>query len=723
MNFTPSQFLRFLYSEKDFLVCRFIPEKGTNKGRPFERVAHGVNNALGIFNAEWPTAEFKFLFPCVGVNPRDEKGKVITQRTAFVDIDGAPLPAWARERADAICSRDDTHHHLFFIFRDREENAESRKTYSAIVKRLLVLTGSKEKSAHDSARVFRIPGVPHRKNGVLSPEYKCVFLRNNLHIVDFEDRFKFLSGLEKGEPAQQTSGVATPAPVAPNAVNFLRATYKKKDKIGEGDGRSQRLFFLGLDCHSWGVTLDSALALAHEINTDFLPPETAQTVDHQIKSAYKYARGEFGALAERAKDGTEAKQRSEMAAFKRVQKVRDAFSSWRYIHDAARFSDLNTARSFSTTEQIENYISQVICEPVKLRDLLARDALQTCDAIDYNPTDTARVFERDGMTFFNSYRPAPAARRDADLKKSAVRVFKEHVAFIATNENEEKNLLSYFAYLVQNPGCKVDWAPLIISPKEGLGKSAFAKLFANIFGAWNCSSVDDDDLTGAWTDFVAEKLFVVSHEVETHEKTSLKKLKKLITETRVSVKKKYARTYETENRANFLFLSNKINALRIGRDARRFFVIVNKKEPRERAYYATLFDAFERGAGWVADYLMSLDLSHFAPHGDAPKTEGLDEVAEASKPESVAWIEKALAAKAGEIIDLDSFVSETRFAAPIGAAGYVSRPAVVQAMTASGYERRQYKSGGTSHRVWFRGDAEAFAEALKRMKEKVAKIA
>ena len=141
----------------------------------------------------------------------------------------------------------------------------------------------------------------------------------------------------------------------------------------------------------------------------------------------------------------------------------------------------------------------------------------------------------------------------------------------------------------------MDWTPLIISKSEGLGKSAFSVLFRKIFGEHNCSTVSAQRLLSGWTDFIAEKLFVTSHEVETSDTAALTELKSLITESRVRVNAKYARTYETNNCANFLLLSNKLSALRLEKNSRRFFVIYNSEAPKEKEYYSALFNAIENG--------------------------------------------------------------------------------------------------------------------------------
>ena len=696
-----------LFNYDEHINLRVIKENGGAQNRM-------ASAGLIELNAIYPGA-----FPCIGINPRGKTIKELaTIKNLAIDIDGAPLPAWAKERADIICSRGPLNHHLYFCFAE----GVTRDEYKAIATRLIAATPGADKAVSDPERVLRLPGFAYNKKGVSGDGYKIAFMRKKIDRLPIAEKFKWL--LVAPQPAQQLSTVqGTPQPVAaPNAVSYLKSLYLKKEKLSSGEGRSRRLWFVGVDCHQWGVPLADALTLAAEINAAFEPPETSQVVQHQIKSAYKYAKGEFGALATRAADATEVKRRAELKAFERAQKVRDTFADWVYVHAAARFCDSKTGYALASKEQIEDYITAHIGEQVSLRDLMARDALARCDRMEFDPARSEQIFERDGLRFFNAYAPPriPAPRAE-EYKKTAVRAFKEHVGYLTTSEAEEKHLLDYFAYCVQNKGRKVDWTPLLIS-KEGVGKSAFYSLFSHIFGEHNCATVDAENLLEGWTDFIAEKLFVVSHEVEMTEKQGLKKLKTLITEKRVRINAKYERKYETTNCANFLLLSNESNALRLSAESRRFFVIFSRAEPREKSYYGELFDAIENGAGWIEDYLTARDLKDFTPHGPAPKTEGLRILAMASRGDGQAWLDERAERREGEFSK--PFVSAPAIAAeaslsPGSVGKYVTQRSAAAWLANNGFRPVVYREGQATRRGWFKGDEMAFQEALKNLKEKV----
>jgi hypothetical protein len=389
-------------------------------------------------------------------------------------------------------------------------------------------------------------------------------------------------------------------------------------------------------------------------------------------------------------------------------------------------ADSKTDRALTSREQIEDFISREIGEPVNFRRLLSDYAIETCDKMEYAPHREEKTFECGGETFFNSYRPNTAeVKRDPELKKTAAKIFLDHIDFIATSDVERVTLKNYFAFCVQNVGQKVDWTPLIISKHEGLGKSAFSVLFRKIFGEHNCSTVSAARLLSGWTDFIAEKLFVTSHEVETSDSSALTELKTLITESRVRVNAKYARTYETNNCANFLLLSNKLSALRLDKNSRRFFVVYNNEAPKEKAYYSTLFDAIENGAGWIYDYLMSVDLSAFDAHGAAPETAGLAMITEVTKPDTLKWLESQYEQQAGAfaatIIDMISIERDAAQFAPPNVARYINSRTISTFLYHAGFSPREYRLNGVHKHSWFNGDDLAFEKELKKLRDKTQK--
>ena len=136
-----------LFYDTDAVQIRVIHEQ--EKRVFLNRVFHPPDEAAAYLEKNAAGVERKNAFACVGVNPREMSGDGEVEKLVniVVDIDGAPLPDWAHEHADVICTRDETHHHVYFCFAPMGPTEQNRKKYSDTVKKLLNLSGSAEKLA------------------------------------------------------------------------------------------------------------------------------------------------------------------------------------------------------------------------------------------------------------------------------------------------------------------------------------------------------------------------------------------------------------------------------------------------------------------------------------------------------------------------------------------------------------------------------------------------
>jgi len=709
-----------LFSDADAVQIRVLHE--TEKRAFTNRVFHSPSEALDFLERNGKNFAAKNAFPCVGVNPRElsAESEVETLRNVVVDIDGAPLPAWASERADVICSRDALHHHLYFCFSPLGASEKNRKKYTETVKELLRLTGSKEKAAHDPERVIRLPGFTHGKTGKPAPGYRVAFVRENVTREAFNKKFAWLSETAQPEQALPAAPATPTVKASENTIAYLHALYAKKPVRAAGDGRSRELFFIGLDAHAWGIDEADAVKLATRIsNEKHEPPEKADVIAHQIKSAYKYRRGDFGSLLTEAATKTERQQVAARLKFERIGRARDLLAGYIYVHGAERLINRETRFELTSLQQINNYILSRLGEQVTLADLLQNSAIETADAIDFAPGEP-ETFERSGQTLFNKYLPGAAPESEGKAK-AAVKIFREHIAYLSTSENEEKTLLEFFAFIAQRPGEKLTWAPLVISKNTGIGKSALSELAAQLLGAHNVGYAESDDLTGQHTDYIAEKLLVVAHEVETGDKNVMRRLKSLITEPRVRVIAKYARTYETRNCANFLFFSNRLDAIRVDDNDRRLFVVYNRKEPQTQAYYDTLFETFKNSAGHILEYLRGVDLSGFNPHARPAHTEGRKILTEHSESELSTFLREAFEQNAGpfarQVFSSREVLDFVSLAAPESARRFASQRAVAAWLDGRNFhahEFHEYENGMRRHfRAWSRFERKADFERAR----------
>lgn len=702
-------FVETLFSEDDFCELRLIPEKNSSPDAPKLRARVNLYSrdlALKKIEEDKTEIDSSNLFLCVGVNPRVEERKVRTQKNLCVDIDGAPLPEWAREHADIICSRGENNHHVYFCFSPRENSDANRADFSRVVKALFILSGGSEKSAHDPERVIRLPNFLHKKEGIVSPGYEIIFLRDKIDRLNFSEKFAWLAASKKNN----------------NYFDHVLNLHLSR-RVGSGQGRSRELFFIGLDSHDFGLEISDALKIGEQINaTCFDAPESAHVLRHQIESGYRYSRREFGEKAKLFESSDEKESKKEREKEEKAQKVREKFLGWVYVHAAERFIECDSGFCLTSKGQIENYVADKTGVRFQFAQFFALQCFECADALDFVP-GADKIFEQEGKKIYNTYREGAPAERSDEFAESAVETFLNHLEYITTSEAEKKTLLNYFAFIAQNPGKKLSWAPLIISPTPGIGKSAFSKILEKIVGAHNLSTASSYDLTSDHTDFLADKLCVVVHEVETQEKNAMAKMKSLITESRFRVVAKYARTYETTNCANFLFLSNRADAVRIDDNDRRLFVVVNRKGAMPKEYYKELFATFENGGGFIVDYLLAHDLSDFEPYARPENTAGKDLLREASKSELALYLDENFDAEKKELLgraawNTTELLSEIESNAPKSAKKYATQKSLASWFLSHDATQHRKIDAGKLKRLWFFGDAKKVDEIFETLQKK-----
>ncbi|MBK7363049.1 MAG: hypothetical protein IPJ01_12200 [Micavibrio sp.] len=704
-------FFKSIFEPGDAVALSLLPVKGAPAGaKPAEKVL-----PLATFTAQ-ATPEFfertkkENRFACFTPNPQTlnrarSEANTKTLNAVFIDIDGAALPAFA-EFAHYVLRRDDSHFHLYFLIERIDADAFSRTRVRAITKQIIAATGA-DRAVHDPARVLRIPYAPHVKNGVEGPGYTIDTARDlPRYTLDELERI----ATDNGPAVGDASG---------NREKYVAETFTRRGAVYAGDGRSRTLFFIGLDCHGWGIPETNALALAAELNEKICqPPETAATVAHQIKSAYKYRKAPFGDFLTAA-DEKERKRRLE--TFEETQRVRDILTNHVYVVGADILINRDTREQYTTERQQNLYIAHACATRLNLAALVREHAVNVVDRLDFRPDVETDLYEKNGVEFYNRYRPH--VMPDATGGKKPGKLFAEHLKFLTASHDEYEILLSFFAYVCQYPGRKISWAPLIVSQNHGVGKSILELLFRNIFGREYVTAVEGFELSQPQTDFLTDKLLVIGEEIELGEKNAMPRLRSLITRDSYRNIAKYQRTYDSSNVANFLFFSNRIDALRVDKFDRRLFVVFNRKTPQPAAYYKALADAFTNNAADIRAFLLAVDLSAFDPNDRPAVTEGKTLLIEQSKSEVEIYLYDEMRNGSGEfaypVVSVQKILSHIAVCAPDSVKRFCGQKSIQYFLIQNGYrsERHRVTEEGESvqRRVWFQHDEKAPAVDVKKL--------
>jgi hypothetical protein len=346
------------------------------------------------------------------------------------------------------------------------------------------------------------------------------------------------------------------------------------------------------------------------------------------------------------------------------------------------------------------------------------------------PTVTRRVylpsagnlFTLDGVECANRFRASSMPATATHYTKGGIEARKlvlRHVDIITgTRKDVSEVLLSWLAYNVQNPGCKVRWAPLI-KGVEGDGKSLFGRLLSAVLGTANVKDISPKVLGTDFTDWAHGACVGVLEEIKLtgHNRYDiLNALKPYVTNNMVAIHPKGRAEFNVLNTMNYIAFTNHADALPIGDTDRRWFIVftpflsISDLEAivgDRGAYFDSLYDAIETHREELRKWLLEYPISDsFKPNGSAPVTEEKGTMVAMSVSDDQDIVSSII--EAGGVGISARVVSTKKLNAAIRALGLgepLQSSTLARELLKLGWIKvaKQIKWLGEPHRVWVRG--------------------
>ncbi len=219
-------------------------------------------------------------------------------------------------------------------------------------------------------------------------------------------------------------------------------------------------------------------------------------------------------------------------------------------------------------------------------------------------------------------------------------------------ERDRQILLAWMAAVVQNPGVKFQWAP-VLQGCEGNGKTALFSCVSYAVGRHNTHEARAKGLGGQFNGYNENKVFILVEEVHMGgRREMLDDLKPMITNQWIEVERKGVDSRMVRNTANWAFCTNYKDAVVKSRNDRRYAIFFTAQQSADDLvrdgmngrYFPDLYGWFRTGGGYsaVAWYLKHYDIpAEFDPNGAchrAPVTSSTEE----SIAESMGVIEQEI---------------------------------------------------------------------------------
>lgn len=274
----------------------------------------------------------------------------------------------------------------------------------------------------------------------------------------------------------------------------------------------------------------------------------------------------------------------------------------------------------------------------------------------YAPTEDD-VFTLDGLRIVNTYPefqiPQPPQLLSAQ-DKIAVRRLKTHINHLLEDEDEQRLLLDWLAWIVQNPGKRMNWA-LVLQGVEGDGKSFFGSLLRAVMGHSNVRVLNANVLESSFTGWSFGQCVTVIEEPRLHGTNKydvLNKMKTFITNPIIEVHAKGKDPFNVPNTVSYFLPTNYRDALPLNENDRRYGVLFSRWQERIKLiefmkeypdYYRNLYDSIYESAPGLRKYLLDHRvLPTFPGGGDAPQTKAHKYMVESSQPSMLTAINEII---------------------------------------------------------------------------------
>lgn len=216
----------------------------------------------------------------------------------------------------------------------------------------------------------------------------------------------------------------------------------------------------------------------------------------------------------------------------------------------------------------------------------------------------------DGRQLLNTYVPIATRRVEGDPSR-----FLRHLERMLPIEQDRVILLSWMAAVVQRPGIKLQWWP-VIQGAQGNGKSMIGRIMEQAVGRVythmpKAAELGKSGMT--FTAWVREKLLLVIEEIKVDDKVELlQALLDLVTNDRIEIQGKGENQVMGDNRANGLMLTNWKDAIPVTADTRRYCILYCAQQTRNDIvqegwidnYFPALYDWLRaEGYAIITDYL------------------------------------------------------------------------------------------------------------------------
>lgn len=325
---------------------------------------------------------------------------------------------------------------------------------------------------------------------------------------------------------------------------------------------------------------------------------------------------------------------------------------WQWIEETGTFCYLEKPSINKTPDEFDTSV-RPFSHAKKTSDLLQQQYNGRVLSFDYSPATNKRKIIVDGKSVINLYEAPSLKPQEGNAKP-----WLDFMEQLLPNEEERRHMLRWIATLYARPETRMIFAPLLISHETGTGKSTLGKIAEALVGRHNASFPSEQTIAGEFNSWIARKRLVVVNEVYQGKSWKMfTKLKDMITEPTITLRKMFHDPVDISNWAHFLMFSNSFDALKIDDRDRRIFVPEVTEERWGDDRFTDFYEWLDSG-GYSIIANWALNFGDYVKKGEkAPDTERKREIVVQSLSDNEQRLESWLTSENVKVIGVHDLIA------------------------------------------------------------------
>lgn len=342
-----------------------------------------------------------------------------------------------------------------------------------------------------------------------------------------------------------------------------------------------------------------------------------------------------------------------------------------YFRPKRKFLSIHNVSTLYDTKTLQTDALPVLVDPVHRfwadADEFGIQNLYVDDVI-FDPTfasgrvsnvacDSGEIVDAVGHAVLNTYHPPYCGLGSyaEEQPEAFVQPFLNHVRKLLPHEDDAKLLIQWCAHIIQRPGEKIRWAPILYSIDQGVGKDTIINFVQEIVGKRYCSTIKPTDIGGNFNEWAQSILIRISEVSDVSEKSSRRKfqeeVKTIISgdDKFVTINEKYGFKHNARNIAHVIITTNNPQDIAVSEEDRRYDVMecatkqamgIEDLDARKN-YFDALYKWYENGGKEkLYAFLLHVDLSDFK--ATVPRLTEAKKVLQQNTMEYLNWIQDVI---------------------------------------------------------------------------------